>query len=401
SFLHTFPFIAPADEKGLIYRGFVDINGQEQYIEVQLASRHQPLAIYGSPELKALLLPYLDTLQAKLEHCHDITWCLNDLKAVLENKSQLLAYSKPSSADRWSLLYKELDQLGFDKISELSDALDSFTFVYSDTGHRAHRIQVKLPAAYPLQSPTIIADLPAKETTHGADLLLTQQLSSTTALSLSMVDRLQQAQHDIELYQTLFDAMDELDQQARVLAPSPVKRADTWRRLALGNHCSVQVTVDPWRPNQQRPLVQFFGREEMLEGFQQAWANYAASWQPGASLLTNLATALPTITTKSVEAQDDQDEMACAICYAYTLAQTQQETPSIICANLHCNRGFHTSCIIEWLQSNPSTTRSFNILFGQCPYCNEVRAFCEEIVKDICFIDVQFFFFFYCNRKSR
>ena len=34
-----------------------------------------------------------------------------------------------------------------------------------------------------------------------------------------------------------------------------------------------------------------------------------------------------------------------------------------------CGQHFHAQCIGEWLQALPSSRRSFNVIFGNCPYC--------------------------------
>lgn len=39
------------------------------------------------------------------------------------------------------------------------------------------------------------------------------------------------------------------------------------------------------------------------------------------------------------------------------------------CDNVACSKPFHRSCLVEWLNSDTSTRRSFNTIFGTCPYC--------------------------------
>ncbi|KAI8063164.1 WD-repeat region-domain-containing protein [Gongronella butleri] len=376
SFLHAFPYMAPADERGLLYRGFITLLGQEHYLEVQLPSRQQSFALYGSPELKALLQPHEKALETRLAQSQDIAWCLNDLKSLLEQgeKDKIATTSdreatKGVSAQKWKQVYSELSVIGFDKVHEMSDALDAFVFRYTDEKGRAHDIQARLTAMYPLHPPVMTLDLPATATI--GQLLASASSDASNDASMLLVARLQDAYVQIEQLSAFFDAMDDVDAHARVLAPVPVKRADVWRRLALGNHCSVQVHVDPSHPTARPAQTQFFGHEKHLKPFQTAWSAY--TWNPDASLFANLSAALPTIVSSSANAPggrrtDEQDEMACAICFAYTLAGSN-DVPTEICNNPHCNRGFHSSCIVEWLQSNPGTTMSFNILFGQCPYC--------------------------------
>ncbi len=105
-------------------------------------------------------------------------------------------------------------------------------------------------------------------------------------------------------------------------------------------------------------------------------------------------------------ADQDEDDRGgfrapCAICYAYRLptptldpssssggagggggvgtssgggrgvdhAQDASLIPEIVCTNTRCNRSYHGPCLSEWLRGLPTATRSFNTLFGHCPYC--------------------------------
>jgi hypothetical protein len=44
--------------------------------------------------------------------------------------------------------------------------------------------------------------------------------------------------------------------------------------------------------------------------------------------------------------------------------------PDVNCNNGPCSRPFHRTCLLEWLQAVPTTRKSFNMLFGQCPFCD-------------------------------
>lgn len=45
-------------------------------------------------------------------------------------------------------------------------------------------------------------------------------------------------------------------------------------------------------------------------------------------------------------------------------------TPDQICENARCGKSFHHACLLEWMQSTPSSRKSFNTWFGSCPYCS-------------------------------
>ncbi|CAO3587421.1 unnamed protein product [Absidia cylindrospora] len=270
----------------------------------------------------------------------------------------------------------------------MNDTMDEFVFKYSDASDRWHWIKVNIPPHYPLQSPSIKVELPTSDN-NNEPIITTSSLGTGQSLSKMM----ESAVLTLNQYLPFFDTMDQLDKNARILDPSKPLRSDSWRRIALGNHCSLQLTVyDPTRPTHQPPMIRFFGNEKNVTPFQQAWQRFldAKEWQPTTSLLDNLISPLPSIARKNMLMDGDagdgamindskDDDMSCAICYAYKLdmssdgktSSRNQETPDTICANQQCNRGFHPSCLFEWLRSNPSTTKSFNILFGNCPYCND------------------------------
>ena len=81
---------------------------------------------------------------------------------------------------------------------------------------------------------------------------------------------------------------------------------------------------------------------------------------------------LITITKESAAQDHLSQDIECGICYAYVLKGEKRQTPDAICSNERCSRGFHPLCLYEWLRSDPSTSSSFNVLFGKCPYCGEV-----------------------------
>lgn len=66
-------------------------------------------------------------------------------------------------------------------------------------------------------------------------------------------------------------------------------------------------------------------------------------------------------------AEDDENDMECAICYSYKL---ENEIPDQTCENKKCKKAFHHSCLFEWLRAASSRT-SFDTLFGSCPNCFE------------------------------
>lgn len=61
--------------------------------------------------------------------------------------------------------------------------------------------------------------------------------------------------------------------------------------------------------------------------------------------------------------------MDCGICYAY---QLDGAIPDQVCDNSQCGQSFHYICLYEWLRGLLTSRQSFNIIFGECPYCSKV-----------------------------
>lgn len=47
------------------------------------------------------------------------------------------------------------------------------------------------------------------------------------------------------------------------------------------------------------------------------------------------------------------------------------EVPDEACPNARCGRPFHRRCLLEWLLAVSTSRRSFNTVFGVCPYCSQ------------------------------
>ncbi|XP_035770804.1 E3 ubiquitin-protein ligase FANCL-like [Neolamprologus brichardi] len=60
--------------------------------------------------------------------------------------------------------------------------------------------------------------------------------------------------------------------------------------------------------------------------------------------------------------------LECGICYSYRL---EAAIPDQVCNDPRCGQPFHQTCLYEWLRALHSSRQSFNIVFGECPYCSK------------------------------
>jgi E3 ubiquitin-protein ligase FANCL len=173
----------------------------------------------------------------------------------------------------------------------------------------------------------------------------------------------------VERYHDLFACLDELDSKMRILEPETPKRSDVWRLIGLGHHCSVHIELDKHQPRHPPNKVQFFGNQARVKGLKATWQSSA--WDESQTPWYNIQRILQGVVVEHKKQDYTQvGEIECGICYFYKHDGT---IPDIICTNALCSRSYHPVCLSEWLKSNPDTLQQFDLLFGKCPYCQEVK----------------------------
>jgi E3 ubiquitin-protein ligase FANCL len=174
----------------------------------------------------------------------------------------------------------------------------------------------------------------------------------------------------VERYHDLFACLDELDGKMRILEPEMPKRSDTWRLIGLGHHCSVHIELDKHQPRHQPSNVRFFGNQARVKGLKATWQS--SEWDESQTPWHNIQRILQGVVVEHKKQDYTQvGEIECGICYFYKLHDGT--IPDIICTNELCSRSYHPVCLSEWLKSNPDTLQQFDLLFGKCPYCQEVN----------------------------
>jgi E3 ubiquitin-protein ligase FANCL len=216
----------------------------------------------------------------------------------------------------------------------------------------------------------------------------------------------------VACYQGVFEALDELDACAWVLDPPlPASRSVLWRRVAVGQHVSLQLSVSPLAP---RALCEchFVGSEGECAGLRERFLSRQREWSHSRTLRANLEALLGAVLPAPPPrtGQEEPLERECGICYSYRLPaagaeqvelaedahevdeaalaagskrrRVEQEAarepeapqgvvPDCYCDNAKCARGFHGSCLVEWLRGLPTTRHTLDSMFGTCPYCAE------------------------------
>lgn len=294
------------------------------------------------------------------------------------------------------------------KLQSASKDLSVVTFVSIDAALRRHRIVLHVPDAFPTEPPQVTLDVPMRQTfvpiwnqSHSHKYNVAGSRTTTT-----LSDVLHQTDSVLDSFQHAWNWLDELDSTAIVLEPRslPAPRSVMHRRIALGNHATLSITIDPLDKG-IFPEMQVMGAERVVEPLLSTLRMNRMLWNSDRGLLENIQKLLGiNIPTKHGHAMHDMDAVEdmsedCAICYNYYRPMVDAKddvamdgingtmddekkamhsdthekkgaVPSLYCDNPRCGKPFHSLCLREWLAADETTRESFGTLFGACPYCS-------------------------------
>eukprot|EP00240_Pyramimonas_obovata_P003870 CAMPEP_0118952110 /NCGR_PEP_ID=MMETSP1169-20130426/54250_1 /TAXON_ID=36882 /ORGANISM="Pyramimonas obovata, Strain CCMP722" /LENGTH=376 /DNA_ID=CAMNT_0006899277 /DNA_START=270 /DNA_END=1400 /DNA_ORIENTATION=- len=362
-----FPLLLPESLDLSVYHGFLnlkDCQGQQRkyWIRVEnipkAAGSMRGAILSCDSELRQLLKALTpETLQGRLGDSPDLRVYLLELQELAGRLLQKSSCTYLPAHDLYTKLMEELDQVGWYRLEHLDPSLRSLRLRFTDAGGRCHSVEVSFPANYPTAAPTCLVDLPEALVLRWQAGYGLQQIAS-------------QVEARLESYQVLWDGLDDLDANVWVLEPEQAPRAATHRRVALGGHTSLTLTLNPKAPLQP-PDFHFMGAESKVAALRSKLLEYLPRWNASRLPRLNLEAALqmPLPARGTSELEDVSSD--CAICYAYNITMDDGEyVPEHNCDNPGCGRPYHACCLREWLQANSDTRQSFNVLFGACPYCS-------------------------------
>jgi E3 ubiquitin-protein ligase FANCL len=212
-----------------------------------------------SPELEALLAGYHEVVAARLHGSTSPSAFLLELQAILrrlavgrstggrsscngdsDSDHRHLAASAYRGPAFYESLCSQLEHLGWGCIADLAEDLSSLTLRLADARGRPHELRLTLPPEFPAAPPLVVsADLPAPLPPPPPAAPKAPATSGNSSLG-EAVARFEAA---LAQHQLLWDELDDLDAHAWVLEPQQPTRAGLMRRVALGNHVSLEVHV--------------------------------------------------------------------------------------------------------------------------------------------------------------
>ncbi|XP_059799271.1 E3 ubiquitin-protein ligase FANCL isoform X2 [Balaenoptera ricei] len=339
SLLRQFPLLLPQNRAKTVYEGFISAQGRDFHLRILLPKDLQlrNARLLCSWQLKAILNGYHHVVQQEV---------------ALKNKKEL--YVLPPPPQFYSSLIEEIGTLGWDKLVYVDACFSTIKLKAEDASGREHLITVKLKAKYPAESPDCIVDFPVS-------------FSVSWTPQSSLISIHSQFLAALESLKAFWDVMDEIDEKTWVLEPEKPTRSATARRIALGNNASINIEVDPRHPT-MLPECCFLGADHVVKPLGIRLSRNIHLWDPENSLLQNLKDVLEIDFPARAILEKSDFSMDCGICYAY---QLDGAIPDQVCDNSRCGQPFHQICLYEWLRGLLTSRQSFNVIFGECPYCSK------------------------------
>uniref|UniRef100_A0A7N6A953 RING-type domain-containing protein n=1 Tax=Anabas testudineus TaxID=64144 RepID=A0A7N6A953_ANATE len=335
------PLLLPLNKEKTVYDGFITVQERDFRMRILLPADRQlkGAKLHCSWQLKHLLRGYEHIVK------QEQAFSMSLQEVGLKSRPVCRAISPPQY---YSQLMSEMEALGWDKLLFIDTEFRTLRLKVEDSSGRQHILTIKLKSKHPAEAPECSADLPVPLALTWTPQSTLQQLHSQFVLVLESLTE-------------FWDVLDEIDSQTWILEPEKPSRADTMRRIAIGNNMSIKVEVDPRHP---KMLPECF----LLGAENSGSCLWSAGRNPNSSVLHNLRDVLE-ITFPSPATHEKSDfSVDCGICYSYRL---EAAIPDQVCNDPRCGQPFHQACLYEWLRALPSSRQSFNIVFGECPYCSK------------------------------
>lgn len=124
------------------------------------------------------------------------------------------------------------------------------------------------------------------------------------------------------------------------------------------------------------PECRFLGSDTKANLLRKKWKMNCKRWTKDNAFTANLMNVLNIQLPQPLNDQKNDHQTECGVCYAQYLPIDDELGPKsgsgidYTCENYNCSRAFHSVCLGDWLRSITTTRQSFNVLFGNCPYCS-------------------------------
>ncbi|KAJ0242015.1 Uncharacterized protein HA466_0213440 [Hirschfeldia incana] len=270
------------------------------------------------------------------------------------------------SSSFYRKVYSEIEEVGWESLRRLGGDLTFFSFHILDKKGRAHILELQLDRDYPKSPPSLSADVP---------YMFTLEWSTSSRLK----DVMHQFQKHLDSLQEFWSVLDDIDKSLCVVDAKQPSRASPIRRILAGKDCNIIAHINFDDPK-SLPECRFIGPEPIaVNNLYMIWRRNSKKWSKEKSFPENLQCILGAELPKplGLQVEDDHQQVECGICYAQFLPTDEElgarsgMRTDYTCENISCNKSFHSLCLTDWLRSITTTRQSFDVLFGNCPYCSD------------------------------
>ncbi|KAG6645808.1 E3 ubiquitin-protein ligase FANCL isoform X2 [Carya illinoinensis] len=281
----------------------------------------------------------------------------------MEHNEQTRCSELAKSSTFYRSLYSEIEEVGWELLVRLGGDLTFLSFRILDAKSRVHFVEIELDETYPKSPPRASADVP-----YIFDL--------KWSISSRLKDVVQQFQKHLEKLQEFWSTLDDIDKSLWVVDPKQPSRSMSHRQINIGNDCFIMLYIDADDPK-SLPECRFMGPGPVVDSFRRIWQRNRRKWTKDRPYLENIACLLETQLPRPIDVQKNDQQVECGICYAQCLPVDDElgdnsgSGTDYRCDNTTCNKAFHSVCLGDWLRSITTTRQSFDVLFGNCPYCSE------------------------------
>uniref|UniRef100_A0A8C1ZQ28 FA complementation group L n=1 Tax=Cyprinus carpio TaxID=7962 RepID=A0A8C1ZQ28_CYPCA len=296
------PMIIALNKEKTVYDGFITVTLLEKDFRIRISlppdQQMKRAKLHYCWQMKRLLYGYQHIVKQRLQHSANLMAFLLELKTVLE----VALKSQPgcqffSPPQYYSQLITEIEILGWDKMLFIDAEFCTLKLKAEDSAGHQHAITVKLKSKVkPRVKPYFISYFLS---ISFVPLVIMWATESTLANVHS------QFLLNVEALSEFWSMLDEIDKQTWVLEPEKPTKADSMRRIAIGNNVSIKVQIDPRHPK-MLPECCLLGAEHVVTPLRNKLNANMHLWNPDCSVLQNMKDVLeiefpsPTTHEKSV-----------------------------------------------------------------------------------------------------
>ncbi|KAH7520353.1 uncharacterized protein LOC107424969 isoform X2 [Ziziphus jujuba] len=259
-------------------------------------------------------------------------------------------------------VYSEIEEVGWEHLVKLGEDLTFLSFRILDKKGREHILEIQLKRTYPKCPPSISADVP---------YIFNLEWSMQSRLK----NVIRQFQEHLEKLQEFWSILEDIDKSLWV-DDMKASFATSYRQINIGNDSFIMLSINASDPR-SLPEIRFLGSGPSVNVMRKTWQKNSKRWKKEKPFLENLASLLETHLPGPPDVLKRDQQVECGICYAQNLPIDDELGnksgcgTDYTCDNTNCSRAFHSICLGDWLRSITTTRQSFNVLFGNCPYCSE------------------------------